>query len=106
MSEQRARTHRVQVRLNDDEYEYFLYNLERSGLSKEAYLRKLLAEKIPKTKEIGQHKQDMLSQLYAIGNNLNQIARRANTMNVISVEKYSDAVKKFEDIMQAFLERM
>ncbi len=106
MSEKRARAHRVQVRLNDDEYEYFLYNLERSGLSREAYLRKLLTEKIPKTKEIGQYEKDISAQLYAIGNNLNQIARRANTMNVISVEKYSDAVKKFEDIMQAFLERM
>lgn len=106
MSEQRTRSHRVQVRLNDDEYDYFLYNLERSGLSKEAYLRKLLAEKIPKVKEIGEYEKDVLAQLYAIGNNLNQIARRAHSMHVIQVEKYSAAVERFEEIMQVFLERM
>ena len=55
MNEQRKRTNRVQVRLNDDEYDYFLYNLERSGLSKEAYLRKLIAGKIPKPKKVGQY---------------------------------------------------
>lgn len=106
MNERRSRTNRVQVRLNDDEYDYFIYNLERSGLSREAYLRKLISGKIPHTKEIGQYEQDVLAQLYAIGNNLNQIARRANSMNVISVEKFFDAVSKFEEIMQKFLERM
>ena len=106
MSEHRERTHRVQVRLNDDEYDFFLYNLERSGLSKESYLRKLLAEKTPKSKEIGDYEKDMLAQLYSIGNNLNQIARRAHTMRVINVEKYAQAVSTFEEIMKVFLERM
>lgn len=55
MNEHRKRTNRIQVRLNDDEYDYFLYNLERSGLTKEAYLRKLISDKIPKTKEVGQY---------------------------------------------------
>lgn len=106
MNEQRKRTNRVQVRLNDDEYDYFLYNLERSGLTKEAYLRKLISDKIPKTKEVGQYEKDILAQLYAIGNNLNQISRRAHSMNVINVEKFFDAVNKFDVTMQEFLERM
>lgn len=105
MSQNPKRIHRVQVRLSDDEYDYFLYNLERTGMSKEAYLRKLLADKIPKTREIGQYEQDVLAQLSAIGNNLNQIARRAHTMQVINAEKYFDTVKRFEEIMTAFLER-
>ncbi|EKC81237.1 Bacterial mobilization protein (MobC), partial [human gut metagenome] len=87
-------------------YDYFLYNLERSGLTKEAYLRKLISDKIPKTKEVGQYEKDILAQLYAIGNNLNQISRRAHSMNVINVEKFFDAVNKFDVTMQEFLERM
>ena len=105
MSQNPKRIHRVQVRLSDDEYDYFLYNLERTGMSKEAYLRKLLADKIPKTREIGQYEQDVLARLSAIGNNLNQIARRAHTMQIINAEKYFDTVKRFEAIMTAFLER-
>ncbi len=104
-TERRTRTHRVQVRLNDDEYDYFLYNLEKTGLTQEAYLRKIISNKIPHTKEVGKFEQDMLAQLYAIGNNLNQIARRANVMKVINVEKYTDAVKNFENIMKEFLEQ-
>ena len=80
--------------------------MERSGLTKEAYLRKLISDKIPKTKEVGQYEKDILAQLYAIGNNLNQISRRAHSMNVINVEKFFDAVNKFDVTMQEFLERM
>ena len=47
----RKRNHRVQVRLDDEEYAFFEYNLERTGLSKEVYIRNLLLNKIPKTKE-------------------------------------------------------
>lgn len=105
MSERRRRTHRVQVRLNDDEYEYFRYNLSRTGLTAESYLRKIIADKIPKTREARQLDRDILSQLYAIGNNLNQIARRANDVNIISVDKFNAAVEDFKKIMNEFLER-
>lgn len=66
----------------------------------------MISDKIPKTKEVGQYEKDILAQLYAIGNNLNQISRRAHSMNVINVEKFFDAVNKFDVTMQEFLERM
>lgn len=103
MIENRTRTHRVQVRLDDDEHDYFLYNLERSGLTMEAYLRTLIMSKIPKTKEVSELDRNILAQLYAIGNNLNQIARRAHVMNVLSPEHYDDSLKEFKSIMSAFL---
>ena len=66
----------------------------------------MISDKIPKTKEVGQYEKDILAQLYDIGNNLNQISRRAHSMNVINVEKFFDAVNKFDVTMQEFLERM
>ena len=48
----------------------------------------------------------MMRELHGIGNNLNQISRRAHSMNVINVEKFFDAVNKFDVTMQEFLERM
>lgn len=103
MIENRTRTHRVQVRLDDDEHDYFLYNLERSGLTKETYLRTLIMDKIPKTKEVSELDRDILAQLYAIGNNLNQITRLAHTLKVLQPEHYDECLKKFEEIMIAFL---
>ena len=38
----------------------------------------------------------MMQQLYRIGNNLNQIAQKAHTLNVIDVHRYDAAVSQFE----------
>ena len=101
----RTRSRRVQVRLTDDEYDYFQYNVSRTGLTQEAYLRTLILEKIPKTKTVTELDRSILSQLYAIGNNLNQIARMANSIRVINAERYDQAVAEFKDVMQAFLKQ-
>lgn len=104
-NENRTRRRRVQVRLDEDEYDYFLYNVQRTGLTQEAYLRTLIANKIPKAKAVTELDRDILAQLYAIGNNLNQIARRAHVMKVIDPERYDDAVKTFKQIMKEFLSK-
>lgn len=101
----RVRNRRVQVRLTDDEYDYLQYNVSRTGLTQEAYLRTLILEKIPKTKTVTELDRSILSQLYAIGNNLNQIARMANSIRVINAERYDQAVAEFKDVMQAFLKQ-
>ena len=40
----------------------------------------------------------MMQQLYRIGNNLNQIAQKAHTLNVIDVQRYDTAVSQLIDI--------
>ena len=87
----RKRNHRVQVRLDDEEYAFFEYNLERTGLSKEVYIRNLLLNKIPKTKEENESNRNILSQLYAIGNNLNQIVYWANATKSINKAELAEA---------------
>lgn len=102
----RARKNRVQVRLSDDEYDYFWHNVNSTGLSAEAYLRSIIANRIPKTRELRELDKDILSQLYAIGNNLNQISRRAHSMQMINLDKFDNAVESFKDIMNRFMEQM
>lgn len=101
----RVRNRRVQVRLTDDEYDYLQYNVSRTGLTQEAYLRTLILGRIPKTREATELDRGILSQLYAIGNNLNQIARMANSIRVINAERYEQAVAEFKSVMQAFLQQ-
>lgn len=99
----RKRNRRVQVRLTDEEYAFLEYNVERTGLSQEAYLRTLILDKVPKTRETNEDNQNILTQLYAIGNNLNQIARLGHTIKVINVERYDQAVEEFKTVMNKFL---
>lgn len=100
----RKRNNRIQVRLSDDELAFFEYNLEKTGLSREAYLRQLIVNKTPKTKEVNEANQNILAQLYGIGNNLNQIARLAHTLKVINAERYDEAVEQFKTVMKKFLD--
>lgn len=77
-----------------------------SGLSKEAYIRHLINGVIPKDSPPADYF-DMMKELHAIGNNLNQIARKANQLNIIDVQLYDIAVKQFEkavlDITEAVI---
>lgn len=101
----RTRNNRIQVRLSDNELAYFEYNIEKTGLNREAYLRQLILGRTPKTKEADETNRNILAQLYGIGNNLNQIARLAHTLKVINVERYDKAVEEFKTVMKKFLEK-
>lgn len=41
----------------------------------------------------------MMKELHAIGNNLNQLARKENQLNIIDVEQYDLTVKEFENVI-------
>lgn len=101
----RIRTRQILVRFDDDELEYFRYLVGKTGLSQEAYLRKVALGKTPRLKEERALDRDVLSQLYAIGNNLNQIARYAHVKKALNVEAYDEAVTYFREVMERFLAR-
>ena len=42
----------------------------------------------------------MMRQLYYCGNNLNQIAKKAHTLNVIDVQHYDEVVNLFRQTVQ------
>lgn len=74
----RKRGNRVQVRLNDQEYSKFINDVSKSPLKMEPYLRALIADKeIPiRQPEVFFEVRSLVSNM---ANNINQIARVANT---------------------------
>ena len=77
----RKRNIRVQVWLNEEEKAKLHTNAAKSGLSQEAYLRILINGYVPKTLPARLPLND--KELHAIGNNLNQIAVKANAIGHI-----------------------
>ena len=72
----------------------------QSGLSQSAYLRLLISGHVPKAlPPIEYHK--LLRQLYAIGNNMNQIAARANSTGFFLADEYA---RNADELRQALLE--
>ena len=91
----RKRNIHIQFWLNRKEAEVFSKMVKRSGLSREAYLRHLINGLIPQNAPPPDYF-TMMRELHSIGNNLNQIAQKANVLNVIDVKRYDEAVRLFE----------
>ncbi len=75
-----------------------------SGLSQTSVIRLLLMNYEPREKP-DQRFYEIMQQLYAIGNNINQIVRKANSLgfvDVIALEEQLDKLNRFEAEIEAF----
>lgn len=77
----RKRNVHIQFWLDKKEAEVFQKKVKRSGLSREAYLRHLVNGLEPQDAPPPDY-YAMMRELHGIGNNLNQIAVKAHTLNV------------------------
>jgi len=84
--------------LNDQEYRQLQRNIERTGLSQEAYLRKLILGIQPKDSPPLEYNQ-LITSLSAIGNNLNQIAVMMHSMGLFENEKYETNYQKLLQVI-------
>lgn len=83
-SENRKKTSQFTVRMSPEDYARLMLNVERSGLSRNAYVSKtLLGATPPKSKRrpvpAGGPVRELKAELQRSGNNLNQIARSMNS---------------------------
>ena len=99
----RKRNVHVQLWLDRKEAEVLQKKVKRSGLSREAYLRHLISGVVPREAPPPDYF-SMMRELHGIGNNLNQIAQKAHTLNVMDVQRYDDACRKLDDAIRAVTE--
>ena len=90
-------------RLDQKEADAFRERVQKSGLSKEAYIRQAINGKVPKEAPPPDY-YAMMKELHRIGNNLNQIAIKAHTLNVIDVQRYDRAMREFEKAVRLITE--
>ncbi|HIS87120.1 MAG TPA: plasmid mobilization relaxosome protein MobC [Candidatus Caccenecus avistercoris] len=83
----RTRNIKKQFWLNDEENQKLRKKARVTGLSEADLLRFLINDFLPKEKP-SQEFYEAIKQLRAIGNNLNQIAKKANSLNLINEEYY------------------
>ena len=93
------RTTEIKVRLNQKEATILNERVKKSCLSREAYLRQLINGLVPQDAPPPDY-YAMMKELYKIGNNLNQIARKAQSLNMIDVPLYKKAVGEFETVVK------
>lgn len=73
----RKRSIQIIVRMNEEEQQHLAQQVKKTGLSQEAFIRALINGYVPKELPPPDY-YSMTKELHAIGNNLNQLAAKAN----------------------------
>jgi len=97
----RRRNVQVLIRFDRKEYEDMVKKVNKTGLSRETYIRRLVAGSQPKCRPPREYA-EMMEQLYRIGNNLNQVAAKAHTLGVIDAQRYDEEVCRYHDVVRQF----
>ena len=89
----RTRQHKIEVRLNDEEYFKLEDTISLMGTNRSEYLRKLIVGTRIKEKQPDDFYKYM-KEFSLMGSNLNQIAERINTITKIEDWEYEDTDPK------------
>ena len=99
------RTNRVEFRLDEKEYSTLMKNVRKTGLSREAYMRKLIrgasVKELPPVDYFS-----VLKELRQINNNMNQIAVVANTKGFVDSAAYWENVEWLQKTVGEMMEVM
>lgn len=95
----RKRNVHIQFWLDKKEAEAFQKKVKKSGLSREAYLRHLVNGLEPQDAPPPDY-YAMMRELHGIGNNLNQIAAKAHTLNALDVQRYDENCRKLDEAIK------
>lgn len=95
----RKRNCRVQVRLDNKEYQGFMKAVRKSGLSQEVYLRHLINGVVPQDAPPPDY-YHFMRELHGVGNNLNQITQKAHVLGVVDERRYDEEMKKFDRLVR------
>ena len=99
------RNREVRVRLSEDELAVLNQDTEKSGWSREKYMRALIAHSPIKSKP-SMDLVSVLRNLQQINNNINQIAMKVNTLNFVDTAAYWENVDGLKKTIQELLEVM
>jgi len=81
----------IKLRLDRKEAEALNKRVKKSGLSREGYLRHIINGLVPTDLPPPDY-YSMIKELHGIGRNLNQIAQKAHTLNVLDVKRYDENI--------------
>ena len=95
----RTRDIKQQLWLNETEKAKLKSNAKKVGLNESTYLRSLIMGYKPKEQPSDKFYEDM-KQLRGISININQIARKANSLGIVDAPFYKKTYQKLNEFMQ------
>jgi hypothetical protein len=101
----RSRAIQILVRLNEPEYHHLKKQLAVSGLKQEPFIRSLIMGMDIRPRPPDEYGA-LLRELSAIGNNINQLARIANSTKGITLPEMTRALELSRQAWQLLKERL
>lgn len=95
----RTRDIKKQVWLNEEELKTLKQNAKKTGLNESAYIRNLIMGYKPEEQPT-ENMYEIINQLKLIGINLNQIARKANALNLVDAPFYKKVYMKWSKLVE------
>ena len=95
----RKRDIKKQVWLNENENKILKENAKKCGLSESSYLRNLIIGYKPKEQPT-EKMFEIINQLKYVGINLNQIARKANSLGLVDAPFYKKVYSKWNELSE------
>ena len=93
--------------VDDEENKRLKQNAKKAGLNESAYIRNLIMGYKPKEQPT-ENMYEIIKQLKLVGINLNQIARKANALDIVDAPFYKKVYEKWnklaQDIKKEFLD--
>jgi hypothetical protein len=99
------RNRKVTFRLTDKEFDRLHGRAHRARLSQEAYLRQLINGYVPKDAPPPDYYQ-MMRELAAIGNNLNQLTRAVNATGSINAHECSKVLTTLDEAIRQITQKV
>ena len=94
----RKRTISILFRLNEQENQIFRTQVALSGYSAQEYMRRrLIEDQVIKPRPAGEMA-EIRRELSAIGNNVNQVARKVNSTGQVSVEDFQKVAQCLDNV--------
>ena len=93
----RRRNRRFSLWLDDYEFDFLTKNARNTGLKKEQYIRKLIMQREIRPRPPDEYAK-LLRELSAIGNNINQLAYKANGLGIIHLAEVRRMREALEQI--------
>lgn len=94
----RTRPKQIVIRLTEEEFAKVKAQVEKSGLKQQDYLIRAITNKpISNTDGL----KELVPEIKRVGNNLNQLSRKANEGYVVGVEQLEQAQKELSEVWQS-----
>ena len=93
----RKRTISILFRLNEQENQFFREQVAMSGYSAQEYMWRLIENQTIKPRPAGEMA-EIRRELSAIGNNVNQVARKVNSTGQVSAEDFQKVARSLDEV--------